>query len=72
MSAETAEVVRMLLAINAGAIVLLVPLSFVASALALESLGKLDSWLRRREEASLTPPDVKALPAPEPTARAHL
>jgi hypothetical protein len=50
MSAGVAEVVTMLLTINAAAVAVLVPLSFIASALALEGLEKLDGWMRRKEE----------------------
>jgi hypothetical protein len=50
MSAGIGEVVLMLVAVNLAALVVLVPLSFVGSALALDGLEKLDSWLRRKDE----------------------
>ena len=40
----------MLVALNAAALVVLVPLSFIGSALALDGVARLDAWLRRRDE----------------------
>jgi hypothetical protein len=50
MSAGIGEVVLMVVVVNVAALVVLVPLSFVGAALALDGLAKLDSWLRRRDE----------------------
>jgi hypothetical protein len=61
MSAGIGEVVSLLVAVNAAALVVLVILSFVGSALALDGLEKLDSWLRRRDHRRpLTTPDDHA------------
>jgi hypothetical protein len=49
MNSEIAEVVTMIVTVNAAAVVLLIVLSFVGSALALEGLAKLDTWIRLRE-----------------------
>ena len=50
MNADMAEVVMMIAAVNAAAVLVLVPLSFIGSALALNGLEKLDLWMRRRDE----------------------
>ena len=50
MPKEIAEVVTMLAAVNGAAVIVMVVLSFVGSALALEGLEWLDGWIRRREE----------------------
>ena len=39
----------MIVAVNAAAVVLMIILAFVGSAIALEGLAKLDTWLRIRE-----------------------
>ena len=50
MNANIAEVVTLLVTVNVVALVALVPLSFIGSALALHGLEKLDVWLRRKDE----------------------
>ncbi|MBL9207035.1 MAG: hypothetical protein JNN01_18235 [Opitutaceae bacterium] len=50
MSADIAAVVTLLAAVNAVAVIVLVPLSFVGSVAALKGLEKLDLWLRRSGE----------------------
>jgi hypothetical protein len=50
MNADIAEVVTMIVAVNAAAVVVLVVLSFIGSMLALDGLAKLDEWMRRRDE----------------------
>ena len=62
MNADVAEVVTMLVAVNAGALLALVALSFIGSVLALEGLEKLDLWMRRNDEQrpSTPPIDEKA------------
>jgi hypothetical protein len=53
MNADIAEVVRMIVAVNAAAVPLLLVMSFIGSALALEGLDKLDTWMRRMDEKRL-------------------
>ena len=62
MSAGIGEVVLLLVIVNAAALVVLVILSFIGSAFALNGLEKLDSWLSRREHRRLptTPKDHAA------------
>ena len=50
MSTGITEVVLILAAVNAVAVVVLVPLSFIISGLALDGLERLDLWMRRRDE----------------------
>ncbi|MFO1452569.1 MAG: hypothetical protein U1F61_30665 [Opitutaceae bacterium] len=50
MSADIAAVVTLLAAVNTVAVIVLVPLSFAGSVVALKGLEKLDLWLRRRGE----------------------
>ena len=50
MNTDIAEMVMMFLAVYVGALLLLVVMSFVSSALALECLEKVDTWMRRKDE----------------------
>ena len=50
MNADMVEVVMKLAALNAAAAVVMVPLSFIGSALALNGLETLDLWMRRKDE----------------------
>ena len=54
MNADVAEVVTMLVAVNAAALLALIALSFIGSVLALEGLEKLDLWMRRKDERPST------------------
>src|SRR5687768_570629 len=58
MNADIGEVVIMIVAVNAGAMLLLVVMSFVGSALALEGLERLDTWMGRQDEKR-PPPSLK-------------
>jgi len=62
MNADIAEVVRMIVAVNAAAVPLLLAMSFIGSALALEGLDKLDTWMRRTDEKRLVRLNAKAEP----------
>jgi hypothetical protein len=62
MNADIAEVVRMIVAVNAAAVPLLLVMSFIGSALALEGLDKLDTWMRRMDEKRLFRLNAKAEP----------
>ena len=48
MNAEIAKVAVLLMAVNAAAAVVMIPLALGASALALDGLEKFDLWLRCR------------------------
>jgi len=48
MDAQIAEVVKMLLTLDTAVLVVIVPLSFIASELALKGLEKLDLWMSRK------------------------
>jgi hypothetical protein len=50
MSEHIAKVVAMLVALNAAVMVVMIPLSFIVSVLALNGLEKFDLWLRHRAE----------------------
>jgi len=50
MNAEMVRVAALLVAVNAAAAIVMVPLSIIVSAFALEGLEKFDLWLRRKRE----------------------
>jgi hypothetical protein len=50
MKADVAEVVMKLVTVNAAVAVVMVPLAFLASALALSGLEKLERWWRHQSE----------------------
>ncbi len=56
MSASIAEAMLILVAVNAAAVFVMVPLAFLGSALALDGLEKLDVWMRDRESRPLVRP----------------
>ena len=49
MNAEIAELITVVLAVYTAAVLLLFVLSFVGSALALNGLEKLDTWMRHKD-----------------------
>ena len=50
MNAEMVRAAALLVAVNAAAAIVMVPLSIIVSVFALEGLEKFDLWLRRKRE----------------------
>jgi hypothetical protein len=62
MNAQVAEVLKMLMEVDAAAFVVMVPLAFIGSVFALEGLERFDLSMRRKVEKRLLAPtsDEKA------------
>jgi hypothetical protein len=54
MNADIAEVITLVLAVYAASVLLLCVLSFVGSAVALNGLAKLDTWMRHKDHVRPT------------------